>query len=423
MGTDVEPGITQLQRGKAQKSVLAGVGFENGALTTIGASRKGRIWSHRREHLDQFVAWCEEIGAKLLDGRIDPDRVLEGTLVPVTVTQRPNKMPINIDWPEEIYAELQRNWILTLDGEEYALHQLSISLVNPTLAGALRFEIRTEDRRVEFELEIFGEGDNADFRVVPLGDATAGIQHGQRAQARSLKDFFYKDPPSIWFADGSALFGNRYVELRTPQPLFQADRIEAWTWTDVDIKKESQGDEKRADSIQARVIRQLSLCPDYQVIFDDDDAGEAADVVAIRVVGGLENPTRVEIELYHCKYSSAAGAGRRIRDLYEVCGQAQKSIWWAGSLMKKADLITHLMRRDSDRLSNDRPSRLERGTKEILLTIKEIANLLPVSLAVAIVQPGVSKAEVSEDQLQLLGVTENFLWEMYQLPFRVIASE
>ena len=423
MGSDVEPGITQLQRGNAQKSVLAGVGFENGALTSIGASRKGRIWSHRREHLDQFVSWCEEIGTKLLDNTIDPDQVLQGTLVPVTLTQRPDKMPIHIDWPEEIYIEAERNWMFTLGGQDYGLHQVSIALVNPSVGRPLRFEICSENRRVEFELELFGQGDEADFRFLLRGDTTATIQHGPRAQARSLADFFYRDPPSIWFADGSALLGNRYVELRTPQPLFQSDRIEAWTWNDVDLKKESQGDEKRADSVQARVIRELSLSPDYQIIFDDDNAGEAADVVAIRVIAGLKNPSRVEVELYHCKYSAEAAPGHRIRDLYEVCGQAQKSIWWAGSLMKKADLITHLMRRESDRIAQERPSRLERGTMETLLTIKEIANLLPVSLSITIVQPGVSKATVSEDQLQLLGVTENFLWEMYQLPFRVITSE
>lgn len=423
MGSDVEPGITQLQRGNTQKSVLAGVGFENGALTSIGASRKGRIWSHRREHLDQFVSWCDEIGTKLLDNTIDPDQVLQGTLVPVTLTQRPEKMPIHIDWPEEIYVEAERNWTFTLGGRDFALHQVSISLVNPSVGRPLRFEIWSEDTRVEFELELFGHEAEADFRILLRGDNAATIKHGPRAQARSLTEFLYGNPPSIWFADGSALLGNRYVELRTPQPLFQSERLEAWMWNDVDLKKESQGDQKRADTVQARVIRELSLSTDYQVIFDDDNAGEAADVVAIRVIGGLEDPTRVEVEFYHCKYSGEATPGHRIGDLYEVCGQAQKSIWWAGSLMKKADLITHLMRRENDRISQERPSRLERGTMETLLTIKEIANLLPVSLSIAIVQPGVSKATVSQDQLQLLGVTENFLWEMYQLPFRVITSE
>lgn len=422
MGADVEPGITQLQRGNAQKSVLAGVGFENGDMATIGASSKGRIWSHRREHLDQFVSWCEEIGAKLLDNTIDPDQVLQGTLVPATLTQRPDRMPTHIDWPENIYIEAERNWIFTLGGKEYALHELDIALVASSLLGSLRFELRSEDVRVEFELELFGQAEGADFRITQRGDNTATIQHGPRAQSRSLAAFFYQNPPSIWFADGSELQGNRYVELRAPQPLYQAEKIEAWSWDDVDITQESQGDEKRADTVQAKVIRELSRSADYDVIFDDDNAGEAADVVAIKVVGGLRNPSRVEVELYHCKYSSEATPGHRIRDLYEVCGQAQKSIWWAGSLMKKADLITHLMRRERTRLSNVRPSRLERGTMDTLLTIREIANLLPVSLSIVIVQPGVSKANVSEDQLQLLGVTQNFLWEMYQLPFRVITD-
>ena len=48
--------------------------------------------------------------------------------------------------------------------------------------------------------------------------------------------------------------------------------------------------------------------------------------------------------------------------------------------------------------------------------------MLPVSISVAIVQPGLSCAEISPDQLQLLGVTENYLMETYQLPFQVIAS-
>jgi hypothetical protein len=48
--------------------------------------------------------------------------------------------------------------------------------------------------------------------------------------------------------------------------------------------------------------------------------------------------------------------------------------------------------------------------------------MFPVFLSVAIVQPGVSCAEVSPDQLHLLGVTENYLMETYQLPFQVIAS-
>jgi hypothetical protein len=59
---------------------------------------------------------------------------------------------------------------------------------------------------------------------------------------------------------------------------------------------------------------------------------------------------------------------------------------------------------------------------ELLHTIREISKVVQVTFAIAIVQPGVSKVEVSLDQLQLLGVTHNHLWETYQLPFSVMGS-
>jgi hypothetical protein len=422
MGSDVESRLTQAQLGNAQKSVLAGAGFENGTLSSIGASRKGRIWSQRREHLDKFVAWCEGIGAKLLNSSIDPDHVLQGTLVPTIIMQRPDRMPLSIDWPESVYTEYENNWFCSLGDTEYSMSELSINLVNPTLGGPLRFEIAAEDARVEFELELLGEEGHENFRFVRRGETRSDVKHGRGAQTNSLASFFYEDPPVIWFADGSSLEGNQYIVLRSPKPLFNSHRAIAWDWTGVDITSESQGEQRQQNTIQARVIRELMQSEEYSVVFDDDGSGELADVVTIRVVGGLDAPTKIEIGLYHCKYSQQASPGHRVHDFYEVCGQAQKSIWWAASPLKKGDLLTHLMRRESLRVDKARPTRFERGSIDTLQTIREIAHVVPVSLTVAIVQPGVSKSQLSNDQLQLLGVTENYLSEMYQLGFRVIVS-
>ena len=81
MGADVAAELPDVHRRHARKSVLSGGGFEDGHRTSVGASRKGRIWSHRRDRVDQLAAWCKAIGAKLLDETIDPDEVLKGTLV------------------------------------------------------------------------------------------------------------------------------------------------------------------------------------------------------------------------------------------------------------------------------------------------------------------------------------------------------
>ena len=84
--------------------MLAGSGYEEGESATLGASRKGRIWSHRRDRVDQLAAWCKHVGVKLVNTDIDPDEVLRGTLETTILIARPDGMPISVDWPEEIYT-------------------------------------------------------------------------------------------------------------------------------------------------------------------------------------------------------------------------------------------------------------------------------------------------------------------------------
>jgi hypothetical protein len=116
MGSDAASEISDAQRRKARKSVLAGSGYEAGESTTVGASRKGRIWTHRRDRVDELVCWCRCVGVKLLDVTIDPDVVLSGTLETKIVTARPEGMPVSVDWPEEIYTSAETPWPVSIDG-------------------------------------------------------------------------------------------------------------------------------------------------------------------------------------------------------------------------------------------------------------------------------------------------------------------
>lgn len=244
-----------------------------------------------------------------------------------------------------------------------------------------------------------------------MGDRKVSIRHGGSEYA--LEEFFYEHPPGIWFVDGSSLEGNLLTELNRKFPPYPADKIETWDWAGVNIRKESQGVEKEADSVQFRVIEQLKTS-DYDVIFDDDDSGEAADVVTVKVEDKL-----IRVEFYHCKFSKEDTAGARVKDFYEVCGQAQKSIRW---MENPPGLFAHLLRREPKREKDKEATRFEKGDRHVLFRIKEISRLLPVQLKVFIVQPGLSVAKVSPDQLELLSVTENYLMETYKLAFCVIAS-
>lgn len=191
------------------------------------------------------------------------------------------------------------------------------------------------------------------------------------------------------------------------------ERIDDWTWTGTKIRVESQGIEKNPEAIQYRVIEELKKKA-FALIFDDDDHGESADVVAIE-----ERDDSINVEFWHCKYSMGDNPSYRIKDLYEVCGQAQKSVRW---MEKTRDLFTHLLRREPRRRAGQTGTRYVVGDQNDLLRLREKAESVKVSLRIFVVQPGLSKSAASSEQLELLAVTENYLLETFAVPFGVIAS-
>lgn len=420
MGADVDAVLTDLIKGKGRKSVLAGSGFENGARASVGASRKGRVWSHQRQNVARFVEWCDAVGRKMLDTRINPDDVLRGTLSAKTVRARPATMPICADWPEEMYKAPEISWTFTIDGVDYPAGELSIDLVAPSTSGPLQIRVSSESAAVTVELVFFEQDDAPNYAFRVLGTSKVSVRRGERAEPLELSEFFYEDPPVVWFVNGSSLEGNSHVELKTHRRPYDPSKIQVWDWTDTNIRKESQGPEKDESSVQRRVIRELDQDDSYAIIFDDDGKGEVADVVCIRLIGDGKVPTSIEVGLYHCKYAKGDVAGARIEDMYEVCGQAQKCISWMASPDRQTDMLTHLLRRES-KAQERGYSRIERGTFEELLRIREMSREREVRVKVFVVQPGLSTARASVSQLELLSVTENHLMETYQLAFTVIA--
>ena len=112
----------------------------------------------------------------------------------------------------------------------------------------------------------------------------------------------------------------------------------------------------------------------------------------------------------------------RIGDMYEVCGQAQRSVLWLHNKDRRTDLFAHLLKREALRTESGRPSRLELGNRERLIQLKDLSRACRISIRVFIVQPGLSKEQAADHQLAVLGVTEKFLQETYQVPLQVYCS-
>jgi len=420
MGADVEMRIGQVTRRGATRAVIAGTGFENRQRITFGAAKGGRIWSHQRLHIHTFASWAAEVGAKLVDENINSDTVLRGTLKPVQVAEIPEKTGIAVDWPSVLLEQQESGTsFLLAERQDHDLATVSIELVPRGINGQLKLRIFCDEWEEVIRLELFNVDDDADFRFVHVEGALVNVRRGRRTV--STAEFFSEFPPIVWFSDGSSLEGCEYVELPNPTPPFSVDRLRLMSWQGIDIRHESQGENRDNNTIQFRVIDALKRDQRFNVIFDDDGAGEAADIVAI-AVAEEDGVNRIDVELYHCKYSSDINPGGRIADLYEVCGQAQRSVKWLVNRGARVELFVHLLRRNAMRIARQRPTRFERGDPDVLRDIRDKSQLYDLSLKIFVVQPGLSKAAATIDQMTLLAVTERYLKETYEIPFEVICS-
>lgn len=418
VGSDVGEALSLAEKQRGEKAFVMGTGFERGNPVNIGASYKGRIWTKLQGDLKQFKDWCTALGNKLIDENIDPNQILRETLIPTLITERPLVFPVWIDWDTDIYLDIETKYNFHIDGLSYNLSNITLILISPSSDGDLLFALKSEEKEVVFKLELFektsGTEKYADFKITQLTDSMVEVQFGTKRI--NAVEFFEKFIPTIWFADGSALTGNEYYELKQQIGIYPKEEIITWDWSDVNLRKEAQGiNPKITNSIQYKVIQKLQE-EDFDIIYDDDYSGEIADVIAIK-----ELNDKIKIELYHLKFAIDGVVSNQIKNFYEVCGQAQKSIHWKHKSSR--ELINHLLRRETKSKNGISCSRIEKGTRDDLIRLLSIAkNEIPVEYEIYIVQPGFSKARVSEEIRTLLGVTATYIKEFSDINLKIIGS-
>lgn len=92
-------------------------------------------------------------------------------------------------------------------------------------------------------------------------------------------------------------------------------------------------------------------------------------------------------------------------------------------MINSRELFLHLLRREEKRQINGKPTRIELGNSDKIDEFVEKSSVYKTELSIFIVQPGLSEKKASEEQLELLAVTESFLKETYRIPLTVIASK
>lgn len=409
-GRDVIEGISDPNKLNSYKNNLFGKGYENQDETSVGCSKKGKIWSRKIGNLLEWKEWCDIVGEKLCNPNIKVEEIIKGIPVPKDIEELPDKVPISIEFQPEILIDNESRYTIRLGDKKAELTEVDIKLLDNTKKGKITFEIESTENKIkkQFELRI------VDKKALYLEDKNKlEIKIGNKY--KNISEWFEEYPPKITYTDGSTLENTYYLEANIEGvPKFKEEELIIYDWSKTNIKKESQGIEKKIDTIQYKTIETIKPY-NYDLIFDDDGSGEVADIIAIKFLDEIIN-----IDLFHCKYSSKNLPGSRVEDLYEVCGQAQKSINWK---IKPEKLLKHILKREILRNSKYKnKTRFEVGDKNTINSLINMSRAYPIKMNVYIVQPGISKEKISKEQLELLGVTKSWLFDTLGVKLYVVVN-
>lgn len=414
-GPDVTEGLSQIEKASSEVSNLFGWGFESGNRVTFGCSvRKGKIWSHSGGSIACWRSWCDAIGEKLNNSSLDFATLLKDFLRPEELHDRYQSAPLYIEWGEGILKSVEQRVKIFFGKVECALTEVDLTVTEFSDSGPIKFSINSgsliADYQLKFELSPDGTVVTPVYERVKGPEISIQVGSGQR---KTLVERVVRDPLVVTYADGSFSY-NEFLVKCTNQGELNKERLNSLEWENIDIKNESQGPERDITSIQHRVCELIS--EDFELIYNDDASGEAADVIAIK-----EDSKSKEIflQLIHCKFSSEDTPGSRIADFYEVCGQAQKCIKWKHGGFRA--LAEHMRRREQNWNKNGH-TRFIKGDLRLLKLLEQISRASRLSLEVTIVQPGLSGGIASVDVLRLLGGTELYLRETADAKFSVICS-
>ncbi|MCY9387886.1 DEAD/DEAH box helicase family protein, partial [Bacillus haynesii] len=410
-GADIKAGISEAVASGSIKSNLFGYGYREGERISIGCSYKGKIWMRWVERIKFWTDWCQKIGKKVLDNSINTNNILNNSLALEVITEFPEGVPYKISMPEMIEVSNSSSKLLYISKEQKTFPFFQTMLKNPRLVnGNLRFEFWINERKFIFE-EIINETSysfnqiEGEELLVKLGNGTV-----------TMTDYLYEHSPEVSFiqSDGTIIVVQENLQtvikpksgMEIPQDSFIA--ID-WTEFKVDIKSESQGRGRKADSIQYATIHNI-VDQKSDIIFDDDGAGEIADVVSIKIDSRNQ---KIIFHLYHCKYSAEKLPGARVSDLYEVCGQAEKSIMWNDNVLQ---IIQRMIERENMRQRKYNETRFEKGNLRTLHMLKKmVTSGFETEFEISIVQPGVSIMKITDSMKQIILATDTYLKDTYGL--------
>lgn len=349
---------------------------------TIGYSSGSKIWSSSYVKIPEYIKWCDYNGTKVANKSITVKTNTNYDLLPIPKALK--EYPDNIfmwDFSGDTYITppifhieegVFKSTLLDADIRINAINKTSISLY-------------VEVDRVIEEIICNSKG------VYSSTNKQLTLKDGRREV--DLAEYFNRNPLYFRTSDDTLIVGNELNEGDPTAIIYDPNNIIDIDWKSykTNIKEEVKG----VNSIQSTLRKILSANKSYKYIIYDHSSGEIADFITIK-----ETATSIEVSLYHVKGMSAKNYNSSVSDVYEVAGQAVKSLIW---LKNKQTLINKIGQR-----RKSRKCIFEIGKhNDFLLTMKQHKPLIG---RVVVVQPSISKSTAMQEKIQeVLGASRYYI--------------
>jgi superfamily II DNA or RNA helicase len=348
---------------------------------TIGYSSGSKMWSSAYASLRDYIKWCDYNGLKISNNKIIVKTNTNYDYLPIPSrlnTYSSSILMADLSWktysnPPTIYL---------VDNKEIQGTLLDISLrIKEVKKEQIHLLISLDDKEEEVICDV-----NAKYRSI---DSKILVSEG-RKQIK-LPEYLDSNPLVFRTTDDVMIQGIEVSEGDPEAIVFSNDNIIPIEWiegygTDIKVEVNDSRYHPHEKSIQTTLKEILEENKDYKYIIYDHSKGEIADYITV-----IENKTSYDITFFHVKKMSAVNYNSDVNDIYEVSGQAVKSIIW---LKTKPILLRKIEERRKSNHCIFLRGDYEQFKKEIRSIDKQITG------KIVIVQPSISKETYMPDKIQ-----------------------
>lgn len=438
-GPSAQKAISRTDGRAYHRGHVFGRGEQGDEFITLGYSSSSKVWSVQYSFIPDLIAWCKELSRRITSSRaVQTQSGLDFLSVGAEISEIPENI-ITAQWHDHAFKNNPVVFYRADDGFsiiECELVDLDIKIIELT-NDYVRLAIIGEE--IEWQVD-YSLTSNKLFTALATNTKELNLRQGYGSIP--FINYLNNKPLRFFCADLSSVQGFEVFRFDSSLSPYDANIIETFPWDThaVDIEIEFGTCNPGKTSIQDFLGNYLlSDDCDCDVVFYDHGSGEMADFITIK-----QQPELLLISLYHCKGAGDTKAGARVDDLYEVCGQAVKSVIWThnekrffGRMKERERKCREKFRKSGGVFSGslidlkysefstiieNRETKFLKGATKFP-GIENAIRELPVLYEIAVVQPGLKKAGLPQKLAEILAAADEHLLKARCEKLRVVASE